>query len=167
MCVLVYIVSQFEFHSQATRRVSIFLFFVCLYILFLGFFYVACTATLLIFFKQSSKIIKCKLKTEIIYPSIFNFFCQIPCKFNKIYCNAFLVYVYFYSLFVHKPASEDVDKVEVESFVYIKVVLGDTESVVTSLDVVVGVVDVVLSVVLTAVLDVDRSVVWVVAIVLP
>lgn len=46
--------------------------------------------------------------------------------------------------------------------------LGDTESVVTSLDVVVvGVVDVVLSVVLTAVLDVDRSVVWVVAIVLP
>lgn len=45
--------------------------------------------------------------------------------------------------------------------------LGDTESVVTSLDVVVGVVDVVLSVVLTAVLDVDQSVVWVVAIVLP
>lgn len=45
--------------------------------------------------------------------------------------------------------------------------LGDTESVATSLDVVVGVVDVVLSVVLTAVLDVDHSVVWVVAIVLP
>lgn len=45
--------------------------------------------------------------------------------------------------------------------------LGDTESVVTSLDVVVGVVDVVLSVVLTAVLDVDHSVVWEVAIVLP
>lgn len=44
--------------------------------------------------------------------------------------------------------------------------LGDTESVVTSLDVV-GVVVVVLSVVLTAVLDVDHSVVWVVAIVLP
>lgn len=76
------------------------------------------------------------------------------------------LYVYFYTLFVYKPASEDVDKVEVESFVYTKVVLGDTESVVTSLDVV-GVVVVVLSVVLTAVLDVDHSVVWVVAIVLP
>lgn len=110
---------------------------------------------------------KCKLKKEIINRA-FLIFGQIPCKFNKIYCNACLAqYVYFYSLFVHKPASEDVDKVEVESFVYTKVVLGDTESVVTSLDVVVGVVDVVLSVVLTAVLDVDHSVVWVVAIVLP
>lgn len=76
------------------------------------------------------------------------------------------IVVYFYSFFVYKFVLEDVDKVEVEFFVYIKVVFGDIEFVVIFLDVVVGVVDVVFFVVFIVVFDVDYFVVWVVVIVL-